>query len=216
MISLTITQTKGKKQERTERTIQMPCLWEELSLKQFMYIMTEKELNAVKLLACLSGHSEEYLLNVPASQISVAADYAFFMSEKVDFSNWKLPEEVTIDGVTCKVPKDIRTETFGQKIYMHEEMNRVIKEEKQNIDAMPYAIATYFYTALTGDKSYTHEKVMSIIPRVMNMKAIEAVPVANFFLTNCFRSVPRKKRTLLLSQLRRKGRRELIGSISTE
>lgn len=213
MISITITEKKGKK--TSDRTIQIPCLWEELSLKQFMYIMTEKELNSVKLLACLTGLSEEYLLNAPASQINVAADYAFFMNEPPDFRKWEIPESVTIDGVTCKVPKDIRTETFGQKIYLHEEMNRVIKEEKQNIDAMPYAIATYFYTALTGDKVYTHEKVMSIIPRVLNMKAIEAVPVANFFLTNCLKSVTRKKRTLLLNQLRRKGQRELTGSISS-
>jgi len=214
MIPLTITEKKGKK--TTERTILIPCLWSEVTLGQFMYIVQEKELDAVKLLACLSGLSEEYLMNVPASSLSVAANYVFFMKEVPDFTSWKLPEKITIDGVVCNVPKDIRTETFGQKIYLHEEMNRVITAEKKNIDAMPYALATYFYTQLTGDKKYTHDKVMSIIPRVMNTLAMEAVPVANFFLINWVKSVGRKNYRSLLSQLRRKSMQELITSISTE
>lgn len=213
MIPLTLTETKGRK--TTQRIIMMPCLWSEVTLWQFMYIVQERELDSVKLIACLSGLSEDYLMNVPASSLNFAADHAFFMREVPDFTSWKLPAQIIIDGKVCDVPKDIRTETFGQKIYLHEEMNRVITEEKKNIDAMPYALANYFYTAVTGDKKYTHEKVLSFIPKVMNTLAMEAVPVANFFLINWVRSVKPKQRRSLLNQLRRKGMRELLTLNST-
>lgn len=204
MISLTIKKHKAKDGSIvSEETIEIPSVWEDITLGQFMQIVGAKEMESIKLLSILSGKSIEFLNSIPAKQIDVATNYAFFLNDPVDFSKLKCPKEVLISGKLYNVPK-IKDETFGQKIYIQEEVNKCIEGSLPIYDAMPYALATYFYPVVTGVKNYTDKLIRGFIPTVLTMKAYEAIPVADFFLQSYVRSLPRKQRNYTLSLLRKR------------
>jgi hypothetical protein len=205
MITLTIKKTKLKSGEVIEaRNIEMPCLWEEVTLKQFLALTTTEDMTPLKLLAILTDLSEDYLSQIPSKSINVASNYAFFMREPDAFKRWKKPDQVTIAGKRVRVPA-LREETFAQKIYIQQEVNRVIEETKSTYDAIPFALAVYFYPLVTGDKKeFSERKIKDFIPDVLNMRAVEAVPTADFFLTSFVKSFPRKQTRSLLSLLRKK------------
>lgn len=204
MISLTIKKHKASDGSFvSEQTIEMPSVWEDVSLGQFMQIVGEKEMETIKLISILTGKSIEFMNTVPSKQLHVASNYAFFLNEKVDFSKLKCPKEVLISGKLYEVPK-IREETFGQKIHIQEQVNRCATGQLPIYDAMPYSLATYFYPVVTGDKNYTDKEIKGFIPTILTMKAYEAIPTADFFLQSCVRSLPRKQKNYTLNQLRKR------------
>lgn len=215
MISITISKHKQGGEFISEQTLQMATEWDDVTLGQFIEIIAEKEMRTTKLLSILTGKSEEFIMNVPAKQLQNAVKYVFFLNEKVDFSLWKMPKEVELDGKFYKVPK-IKEETFGQKTLMQLEYNKAVSSEVSIYDPMPYALAVYFYPLVTGDKKWTNEGIRLFIPKVLTMKAKEAIPVADFFLQSYARSLPRKQKIYTLSLLKKRLRQELTTSLSLE
>ena len=214
MITVSIKQ-KNKTLGVHERHFEVPSSWEELTLEQFNFIMSEKEMNEIKLLAILTGLSEDYLSQLPADSLHITGNYLSAMIGVPDISKWELPKRMLIDGKEYDVPT-LEKQTFGQKVYLQEELNRVNTDKRPFYDAFAFAIATMFYSEISGDKHFTEEKVRALIPVVLRTKAKQAIPVASFFLTSCARSLNAKKRTSVLNRLRRNLTRELTTSKSSE
>ena len=213
MITLDI--ITGTKSNKETRSVQLPSVWEDITLQQFMLLLSLKTWDEVSLLHILTGLSKEFILNVPEKSLRDVSKYLFFITEVPDFRTWAKPKHVTIAGKEYKVPT-VRAHTFGQKIYLQQEVNRVIENKHNQNEAAPYALAVYFYPIVTGDKEYTEEKILEFIPTVMQMRATDAIPTADFFLRSYLKSLKKKERHSLLNLLKNKRTQELNHLTSTE
>lgn len=213
MISITISKHKQGGELISEQSIDMATEWKDVTLGQFIEIIKEKAMTEIKLLSILTGKSEEFITGVPAKSLKEAVKHIFFLNEKVDFSRWKVPKEIEINNKFYRIPK-IKEETFGQKVLMQQEYNKAVSDDVSIYDPMPYALAVYFYPIVSGDKKYTDEAIRAFIPTILNTKACEAIPTADFFLQSYVRSLPMKERIYTSNLLKKRLRQELTGSKS--
>lgn len=168
----------------------LPTKWQEVTLGQMIALgKHEKQINAdpALLLACLiTPTNEPGTINEPESpygllwRVDIAQSNKIlplteFINTAFDFTTQSLPQEVTISGKRVTVPKDLSLLSLGQKIISENAM------KKQGVDGMPTVIATYLHPLVTGT-DFNSDKAKELLPDVWKMKAVEAVPLANFFL----------------------------------
>lgn len=213
MIPLVIKKHKRDGVVISEQRMEIPCLWEEVTLRQFLEIITAKQLDAFALLSILTGFSIEFLKQVPASAIEDVSRYIFFIYEPPKFDDWKMPKEYWIDGKPYKVPTDLKKETWGQKIMAQQELNEMIENKRNVLEPLPYVLACYFYPAVTGDKNYTDEKIRAFIPKILDTPVTQAYPIGSFFLSKLIQSLKLKNKRLTFLQL--KSRLQQVSGILT-
>lgn len=104
------------------------------------------------------------------------------------FENIKLPKQVIIGEKTIRVPKELRLQPIGAFMAVsdllgkHSKLNR--REATDYTICIPKTLAHYFYKPYFGDDViYNEDKAEadSFMGLIMQMKVVEAVPVANFF-----------------------------------
>ena len=210
MLPIRIRRHKQGDEVVDEQEIEIPIIWEDVTLAQFMRLLETKNLDAIELLSIVTGLSREYCYNVPESAVEKIVKHIFFLTEEPpDFGKWKRPDEVLIQGAFHKVPTDLKKESWGQKVMAQQEMNAMIEGKMNVLSVMPYLLSVYFYSKVTGDKEYTDEKIRAFIPQIMSMKAMDAIPIATFFLSNCLPSSKLSQRLYLLNQLESRMQQEL-------
>jgi len=217
MLPITIRRHKQGEDVVDEQQIEIPVIWEDVTLAQFMRLLETKNLDAIELLSIVTGLSREYCYNVPEVAVENIVKHIYFLTEEPpDFGKWKRPTEVLIQGEFHRVPTDLKKETWGQKIMAQQEVNAMIEGKMNVLSVMPYLLSVYFYTSVTKDREYTDEKIRGFIPQIMSMKAMDAVPIATFFLSNCLPSSKLRERLSLLTQLESRMQQELNALTSSE
>jgi hypothetical protein len=200
-----------------EQEIEIPAMWEDLTLEQFIRIIETKKMDAIEMMSIVTGFSREYCYNIPEQAIEgVISKLYFFTQSPPDFSKWKMPNEVYINDTWCKVPTDLKKESWGQKVMAQQEINSMIEGKMNTYAPIPYLLSVYLYSTATGDKEYTEEKIRAFIPTIMRMKITDALPIGTFFLSSCLPSLKWSQKVYLRNQLRSRFRQELKTLISSE
>lgn len=200
-----------------EQVIDIPAIWEDLTLAQFLRIIETKKMDAIEMMSIVTGFSREYCYNIPEHAIDHVVNNLYFLTQPPpDFTKWKMPTEILINDVFCKVPTDLKKETWGQKIMAQQEVNAMIEGKMNTYAPIPYLLSVYLYSSATGDKEYTDEKIRAFIPTIMRMNITDALPTGTFFLNNCLPSLKWKQKLSLQNQLKMRLQQELSDSTSSE
>lgn len=167
----------------------IPTAWSEVTLGEFMQLKKLKPGDSIGLLNILTGLSREVLERADLVDVErkIVPNLRFFEDEKIDLGAIPCPSTITIEGRAYIVPLDIRVKTFGQLVMLEQEVERSIKETGYLVDAMPLALAIYFYPIVTG-KPFNGDEAEEFVEVMLKTKVVEAYPVAAFFLTSLQRS----------------------------
>lgn len=196
-----------------EQYIDIPAIWEDLTLQQFLRIIETKKMDAIEMMSIVTGFSREYCCNIPDHAINHIINNLYFLTQPApDFSKWKKPKEIFINDKWCIVPTDLKKETWGQKVMAQQEVNAMIEGKMNTYAPIPYLLAVYLYPLATEDKSYTEDKIRAFIPNIMRMKITDALPIGTFFLNSCLPSLKWNQKLSMQNQLRRRLQQELSGS----
>lgn len=173
MISVTINET----------LISVPDKWDEVNVDQYCKLCAViNELNPVRLLSIFSGIDYETLLNFDCSLFESSVLPAMnFVRNSFSKENLPVPETVVIGEKELTVPKEIREETFGQKVMLQMKINEAQDASMDLIELIPFTIATYLSPAYYEMK-YDDKRAEKLIPLILQMPITQAYPVAYFFL----------------------------------
>ena len=171
----------------------MPEQWEEVTLQQVMDLnharKTDKTADPLLLFAALSGQKLSELNNTPTNLFEPFLDHLKLLSgQEPKWVKLKHPDEIRLNSKTIKVPKDLGFERFGQKVLGLDILERYNKEKEDldKLDSLPEILALYFQPLYDG--KFDRNRVDTVKKYVLNMKALQAVPIANFFLDNLLKS----------------------------
>lgn len=176
-----------------EKRAVMPEGWEECTLQQIIDLdkarKSEKEEDPLLLFAALSGQRLGELNNTPSNLwIQFFNHLEFLASNEPKWLKLKHPETVRINSKEITVPKDLGLEAFGQKVLGLEIMERYNKEDKEEdkLESLPEILALYFQPLYDG--KFDRTRVNAVKKYVLKMRALDAVPIASFFLTRLLKS----------------------------
>lgn len=167
----------------------LPQKWSEVTMKQYIEMNVYKDdLNPCRLLSIFTGISYDDLQTTNADGVTnnileLLGDF----NDDVDFSTIPAPASIELGGKQVKVPQDIKTETFGQKVLMHEKLNGVIKDQGSMINLFSEIAAVYLQPHYHGE--LFNDKKVDEVKAILDQKPVtEVYPIANFFLTNYIQS----------------------------
>lgn len=217
MIPIVIKRHEQNGKIETEQRLDIPCVWEDLTLQQLFRIIETPKVDAIDVLSIVTGFSREYCTNIPANAIDNVLEHLYFLRESPpDFKSWKRPKEILVNDVWCKVPTDLKKQSWGQKIMAQQEINAMLESKQEVYTILPYVLSVYLYPLATGDKDYTDEKVRAFIPQIMQTTAMDSLPIGYFFLSNYLRSLRWKERLSIVSQLWKANKQESKDLTSSE
>jgi hypothetical protein len=190
---------------------ELPQDYGELTLRQF-YAIRKSKGDLLDLFSILSGLDRSIWEQTKDLDIDAKIAPALeWMNDKFNPDLFIKPAKLRIKGEYYDVPKDIRLKTFGQKLALQNETERISKEGGTDVDVFPYALALYFQPICFNNK-YDAAQVDELLPLIMDCKIEEAYPIASFFLNNYLRSLQSRKRNFLTILHRKKLERALVDS----
>jgi hypothetical protein len=166
----------------------IPSGYHELTLGQFVELSTLTDLQDVCLiLQALTGVSAQDWNDAELNALNIALlnNALIWLHEKAGFDKWPVPDNITINGKACEVPKRIEIKTLGQKAAFDRYItNEVSVDGGQTILTprhMVKAIAIYMQPEYTGQK-FNPDELDKMEGYVKGLSVMEAVPLATFFL----------------------------------
>ena len=179
--------------KNTEIPFSVPQSWNEITLRQFLFLKEWDKKNFIKLISILCNIDYDILFNSRDIDIdNKIIPLLQWVKDPVNVKTLSLPKEITIDGKQYPVPEDIKTKTLGQKITLQLFLADAQTNNKDTSDCISYALAIYFQPEITG-KDFNDEEAKKIIPLIEDCKMFEAYPVGTFFLTNFLKSLSAKE-----------------------
>lgn len=193
-----------------DTTFTVPTEWSEVTLKQFIEL-TGRSADLIR-----SGQREDQIataykritLEVLASDPAVLNDTIAgieddliaqmpFLNQLPDFLSLPVPE--VIAGV--KSPKELESCTLMQKWTVDEFVNELTDEEGLvNYITMAVSILSiYLYPPLTKTRLTNRSQLTEITAQIEALPVTDALPLANFFLSNYRRSTKSGQVTYILS-----------------
>jgi hypothetical protein len=193
----------------------LPQDYGELTLKQF-YAIRKSNGDLLDLFSILSGLDRSIWEEAKDLDIDAKlSPYLEWMNEKFNPDLYIKPVKLRVNGEYYDVPKDIKLKTFGQKLALQNEVERVGKDGGTDVDVFPFALSLYFQPTYFNNK-YDAAQVDELLPLIMECKIEEAYPIASFFLNNYLKSLQSRKRNFLMILHRKKLERALAGSESSK
>jgi len=160
-----------------DQKVSIPTAWAEVTVGVFSNPDFLSG-NSLALLASLSGIDIGKLANTTEDLGPHFARAVKFMKESPRGWAGKFYNKVKIMGVTCKVPKNIEFETFGQKVMY----GQALAKHRTNFATMPYGVAIYLAPQIDPLKWY--ERIEEIADAVKLLPITRVAPIADFFLTS--------------------------------
>lgn len=188
--------------------ITLPDSWEQVTLGQFQRIRNNKKLlsgNIIELISILSGLRYEDLFDavLPDEEVDIVIDSLKWFEHKPDFDSLPMPEIIYIDKKAILIPKIISSHfTLGQKQESEKIIFDSIKSTGDEMACMADVLSIILYKDYTGNK-FDEDWREVVRPAILRMKAVEAYPVAGFFLRKYYKSLMSKQR-LSYQDLRQK------------
>ena len=161
-----------------DQAINLPTEWPEVTVRMFVNPLFLQN-DTLGLLASLSGIDRSKLLNTTEDLSPYFAKASKFL--KADPLGWRggaVPETLDLLGVTCKIPKDIELERFGQKMLLGQHLLKY----DHPLHAIPDAIAIYLSPLIFAEK--WDEQIDEVIEAVKELPIVDCYPIADFFLRN--------------------------------
>lgn len=178
MLELTLTGDINK-------TVQVPTCWGEISLSQFYQLQKLPTDEFIDVAPVLTSIDRELLLNCTDSDIDrkifPAIQWIGDKDNQIDAHDNFVPDTLELNGKKFSVPKEIRFETYAQKLAIE----RVLRKNTEETQIGIYAdiLAIYLYRSYTGEK-FDERKAIEFKEEVLKLQLKYAFPVAAFFLTN--------------------------------
>jgi hypothetical protein len=195
---------------------ELPQDYGELTLKQFFALKKKADGDLLDLLSILSGLPRETWEQAKDFNIDVKIEpYLDWMNEKFNPESFALKDTLIINGKECKRPKDIRTQTNGQKLALEKKHYKNQEEGGNDVDLIPFALANYFQPVYFNNK-YDADQVEELLPLIMECKIQDAYPIGSFFLTSYARLLTSNERYFLMFLHRKKYELELLASKSSK
>lgn len=124
----------------------IPSSWSDVTYGQYKKLQTEKDDKEILSILCnMPIETVDCLSNSSVEKIAVIIA---FIKEPIELDNNTAPEYLTVlDGLKINLVKDIKEETFGQKIWLHE----TLKSNQDNlINALDDIVLIYSQPQITG------------------------------------------------------------------
>lgn len=189
---------------------ELPQDYGELTLKQFFAIKNNPNgdlIDFISIISCVPRNTIEQVRDFNFDQ--KISPYFDWVQEKFNPEDYILKDHLTIGDKIVKSPKDIKTQTFGQKLSLEKEYFRITKEGGNEVDLIPFALALYFQPAYFNNK-YDSDQVNELLPLIMECKIEEAYPIGSFFLNSYAKSLVSKETNFLMFLHRKKAELALI------
>jgi hypothetical protein len=193
-------------------SFELPQDYGELTLKQFFELRKKADGDFLDLLSILSNLPKSTWEQAKDFNIDVKiAPYLDWMNEKFNPESFVLSDSLIINGKECKRPKDIRTQTNGQKLALEKQHYKNQESGGTDVDLIPFALANYLQPIYFNNK-YDSDQVDELLPLVMECKIQDAYPIGSFFLNSYARLLTSKERYFLMFLHQKKYELELNAS----
>ena len=163
-----------------EQTVEFPESWDEVPVK--MFILPEfLSGDAMGMLSALSGVDKGRLCNTTENLDPYLTKAVKFL--KTDPMGWKgkKVKTVRILDVTCKVPKNIELEMYGQKVMYSQALAR----NDNYYQSMPECVAIYLAPIIfPKEEDKWFDRIEQVTDAIKDMPITEIHPLADFFLDN--------------------------------
>lgn len=158
-------------------TIEAPDRWEEVKVEMFChpYFLAR---DAVGILSVLTGIDKHVLMNTKEDLVKPLTDMVAFIATDPEGYQKMKRKDVTIDGIKCKIPKDIELERLGQKIMIQ----AIMGKHTYLYEGIPEAVAIYLIPQL-NDGNFDDALIEDVAKSVSKLRIIDIFPVADFFLS---------------------------------
>lgn len=218
MVKFTIEYKEKNKKKKADAYL--PTKWEDITLSQFIEISNGVG-TQFRMLEILTGIDRIIWGKVVTKDIDQKlAPVLSFLSQPKKMNKLKLPIWLDVGNeFNYRVPSDLDLETFGQRALLQEKMvDTVIRQKKNVIEIMPYALALYFQPLMDGE-DFNEQRANELVEQMGAINCIDAYPIANFFLKKYSVFAKNTTRTSLANRIARSWRRawtSLVSSGSSE
>jgi hypothetical protein len=172
------------------QSLEIPSSWDEVTTMQFIELSDSEERpnHIVRIISALTGIEYETLAATECEIAESVLQAVAFIGTPPDFSKLIAPDKINVGGKLLTVPKDITSETFGQKTLVQQKINECVEAKKELSSIIPFTIAQYFQPAYY-DSKYNDKQAEQFESITRHVKILEAFPVANFFLSKYISSL---------------------------
>jgi hypothetical protein len=165
------------------KVYEIPGGWDEVTCRQFIELLECKEIsNPALVLSILAGIEYRILMNANPKEIEAnVLSRLTFLGQDVGLESFILPETVTVNGAAYSFPKNLRAETWGQKITAQMLINEASTTKAPLIKIAAEMVAIYLQPIIDGP-TFDDKKIKVVAEMVKDSKLCEVYPVAAFFL----------------------------------
>ena len=169
------------------RTFYIPDSWLELKLKHLINLELWKgnENDPIGLLSCFIDLDAEIIANSKRDHWTELITILSFVFDPPKWHNLKVQRKVKLSDKLITIPRKLELERFGQKVLALQYMSN-IKEDSQNLSIIPDVMAVYFQPLYDG--KFSRYRLRHIKSLIMEMPAIEAIPIGRFFFRKLIKS----------------------------
>jgi hypothetical protein len=163
-----------------QREIILPTSWATCPTEKYIQMATEWDAaDMVKLFSILSGIEYKTLSETKDANLEQQLIIAtrFVYEETQRFKDAPVPESLTIQGKTVKIPKEVGGLSIGQSIHVRREMEKA----KYIEELIAFATAIYLQPLVHGE-DFDFVKAMELLPAINKMPITEIYPVGFFLL----------------------------------
>jgi len=165
-------------------TVEAPDCWEDVTVEMFCnpYFLTR---DAVGILSVLTGIEKHVLMNTRERlDDSLAKMIKFIADDPYGYQKLKR-KPIVINGITCKIPKDIELERLGQRIMFAS----VMLKHTYKYEGIAEVVAIYLIPELNKNEKYPdgefNDNMMpDVTDQVKKLRIVDVYPAADFFLNN--------------------------------
>lgn len=187
-----------------EFEIHLPTSYDEITVGQFEMIRSLKPTDKEsKLISIVTGISESIIEEWDIEQADEIMDVLSFLSDKIDISQYTIPDEIEINGKIINPKVNVRVASIDQRWSFERRLWPELVKNQGVIDAnLSVALAIYLQPLITGEK-FNDDSLDPTIEMVKKLPVLKAYPIAYFFTNACVRSLNKRKKCLAnrLSQM---------------
>jgi len=207
-----------KKSTGEEISFDIPQLWEDISVGEFVEIKKKlikgESLEGSNLLPVFSGISANVWRSTSTEEVggAIAAIFTLLTSTPPDFLKLPKPASIELDGVEIRTKSDIGKYSFGVIEAMTQKVTDWVigGSDAASLDELiiyaPEVIALFSYEEYSSGE-WDEERSRDLIPFVEDLPAIVGIPLAVFFLLIALESLTNGVTLLTQNQKRTQSRR---------
>ncbi len=155
----------------------IPSSWSDVTYQQYLDLQNEK--NDLKILSILTKLPVETIKRLSPSSIEKIALVLGFINHPINLKDLTTPEYlITSNNIKIELIKDIRTKSFGQKIYLHQ----LVKDNQEDIVNHLIDIVLIYSQEQITKKSFDITKINELNYLFSNIFLVDLYSVAMFYI----------------------------------